>query len=70
MQLIHQSPPVQVLLSASADQHALDSEGRTALDYAGLLEDGTDMVALLSSLGGSGMSTGSHLFAHLWPTII
>ena len=42
-----------MLLSVSADSHAVDSEGRTALDYAGLLDNGADMVALLSSVGGS-----------------
>ena len=54
----------QVLLSASANQHAVDSEGGTALDYAGLLEDGADMVTLLSSVGVSGTFTGSS-FLHI-----
>ena len=37
----------QVLVRAWADRDAVDSEGRTPLDYASLLEDGESMVALL-----------------------
>ena len=69
-----------MLLSVSADSHAVDSEGRTALDYAGLLDNGADMVALLSSVGGScgiyvnrTSSTGSPsvlLVFHVWPIIM
>lgn len=44
-----------MLLSALADPRAVDSEGRTPLDYARYLEDGADMVELLQVAGGDGV---------------
>ena len=38
---------MQVLLRAGVDRTAVDRDGRTALDYASLLEDGEAMVTLL-----------------------
>ena len=39
----------QVLLEAGADRGVVDGEGRTALDYASLLEGGEAMVSLLQT---------------------